>query len=247
MTNQHNASSSQSLQDSFISDPNAHYTKPIQPPRSNASRSHAGRLQTETPKPATLTAEALATLSPKDKNQAAVSKHNRVKEFLHRLLDPEDSSNAPPYPDSNTQTAKLPKQWYQDPTMISRTLHTIRDQLRTHHTPLLPSDMHLWHRYQKMLYEEEYAQFHRHKAWLSLQYSEYHGQKVTLFVGMDNFEHGFKIHKQMVSLRDKWLGVEVGLSWHVVHYQDDGKILKGVTEKMQLGEEYVEIREIQWW
>jgi hypothetical protein len=98
-----------------------------------------------------------------------------------------------------------------------------------------------------MLYEEGYAQFHRHKAWLSLQYSEHHGQKVTLFVGVDNFEHGFKIHRQMVWLRDKWLGLEVKLLYHVVQYDVDGKICKGVTEKMQLGEEYVEIREIQWW
>lgn len=70
---------------------------------------------------------------------------------------------------------------------------------------------------------------------------------MALFVGVDNFKYGFKVHRQMVWLRDKWLGMEVGLSWHVVHYGDDGKILKGVTEKMQSGEEYVEIREIQWW
>jgi hypothetical protein len=50
-----------------------------------------------------------------------------------------------------------------------------------------------------------------------------------------------------LAILDKWLGVEVELSWHVVHYGDNGKILKGITEKMQLGEEYVEIREILWW
>jgi hypothetical protein len=244
MADQDKTSSTQSLQDSFLSDPNAHHTKPIQPPRSNASRSQAGRSQKQTFKHATLTAEALAALSPKDKNQTAVAKHTRIKEFLYRLPDPEDTCNEPPYPDP---TAKLPKQWYQDPTTISHTLHTIRDQLREHNTSFLPSDMHLWHRYQKMLKEEEYAQFCRHKAWLSLQYSEHHGQKVTLFVGVDNFEHRFEIHRQMVWLRDKWLGVEVELSWHVVHYGDNGKILKGITEKMQLGEEYVEIREILWW
>jgi hypothetical protein len=246
MTNQDKISSTQSLQDSFVSDPNAHHTKPIQPPRSKASRTQAGRSQKQTLEPTTLTAEALATLSPKDKNEAAVSKYTRVKEFLHRLPDPEDACNEGPYSYPDLSAAKLPKQWYQDPTMISRTLHTIRDQLREHNTPLLPSDMHLWHRYQKMLQEEEYAQFSNHKAWLSLQYSETH-QKVALLVGVDNFEHGFKIYRQMVWLRDKWLGVEVGLSWHVVQYGNDGKILKGVTEKMQLGEEYVEIREIQWW
>ena len=96
-----------------------------------------------------------------------------------------------------------------------------------------------------MLQEEEYAQFSSHQAWLSLQYCEVHNN-VALFVGVDNFEHGVKIHRQMVWLRDKWLGVEVELLWHVVHYQDDGTILKSVTEKMQSGEEYVDIRPILW-
>jgi hypothetical protein len=174
MTNQDQTSSTLSLQDSFLSDPNAHHTKPIQPPRSNASRSQTSRSQKEKSKPATLTAEVLATLSPKDKNETAVSKHTRVKEFLHRLPDPKDACNEGPYSYPDLSAAKLPKQWYQDPTLMSRTLHTIREQLRKHNTPLLPSDMHLWHRYQKMLQEEEYAQFSYHKAWLSLQYSEAH-------------------------------------------------------------------------
>jgi hypothetical protein len=172
MTNQDKISSTQSLQDSFVSNPNAHHTKPIQPPRSKGSRSQTARLPKETPKPATLTAEALATLSPKDKNETAASKYTRAKEFLHRLPDPKDACNEGPYSYPDMSAANPPKQWYQDPTLMSRTLHTIREQLRKHNTPLLPSNMHLWHRYQIMLQEEEYAQFSNHKAWLSLQYSK---------------------------------------------------------------------------
>ena len=80
-----------------------------------------------------------------------------------------------------------------------------------------------------------------------------------MFVGVDDQEHGFRIHRHMVWLRDKWLG-KVGLFYHVMEYEDgeEGKKVKGrekaekeveeEEEKKEVEEdqEEEEIREIDW-
>ena len=96
MIDQNNMSSTQSPRDSFFSDPNAHHTKPIRPPRSNASRLQTPAAQKDAPKSAVLTVEALTDLSPADNDEVATYKNTRIKDFLHRLPDPEDPSNSPP-------------------------------------------------------------------------------------------------------------------------------------------------------
>jgi hypothetical protein len=231
MTDQSNTLSAQSLQDSLLSDPNAHYTKPLRPPRSNASRS-----QKDAPKPTALTAEALAKLPPKDSNQAAVYKFTRIKKFLHRLPDPEDLCNifAHPYPDTRTEEPQ-PYHYETDslPSSPTQRLSKAKPKAKPHHhIPLASSDMHLWQRFQKMQCEEKYAEFHRHRAWLTLQYAE--DGKVAMFVGVDDQEHGFRIHRHMVWLRDKWLG-KVGLFYHVMEYEagDDREKIKGRDKKAE--------------
>jgi hypothetical protein len=188
-----------------------------------------------------LTAENLAKLSPKDSNQAAVYKHTRIIEWIHRLPDPEDACNDPVYPYPDTRATEPQSQHYEamlpSPTTPNLDLGARRPQ--THYnTPLSRCDMHIWHRFQKMRRHDRYAQFPRHKAWLTLQYVE--DEKVALFVGIENEEHGLRIHRQMVWLRDKWLGVEVGLSYHIVEYEDRDE---GSGEKTELKEEKTQLKE----
>ena len=256
MIDQNNMSSTQSPRDSFFSDPNAHHTKPIRPPRSNASRLQTPAAQKDAPKSAVLTVEALTDLSPADNDEVATYKNTRIKDFLHRLPDPEDPSNSPPdtdldileaehqnhYDDDNddeeasvpSPTPKVPnkprkvrphtRHHCEDNTLPSSPtarLSNARPQARPqpHHTPLAPRDMHLWYRFQTMQSEETYAQFWRHKAWLTLQYDS--NKRVALFVGVDTKEHAVKIHKHMLWLRDKWLGTRCGLFYHVMGFEDD--------------------------
>ncbi|KAH0288189.1 hypothetical protein M436DRAFT_82763 [Aureobasidium namibiae CBS 147.97] len=244
-------SSTQSPRDSFFSNPTAHYTEPIRPPRSNASRS-----QKEKSNPATLTAEALTKLSSSDKNEAATYQSTRIKDFLHRLPDPEDPSNSPPDTDLDILEAEFQNRYYcnakkdstpstptsppigkssrvpDKPTKAKPQTHDCEDDAlpssptarlssarpraipQPHHIPLLSQDMHLYHRFQTMQSEEVYAQFWRHKAWLTLSYDK--DEKVALFVGVDTKEHAVMIHKHMLWLRDKWLGLGCGLFYHVM-------------------------------
>lgn len=106
MIDQINTSSTPSPKDSFLSNSKVYHTKPIRPPRSNASRS-----QRDAPTPATLTAEALANLPSTDKNEAAA---HIIKEFLHRLPDPENPSNSPPYTDLDILEAEFHHHHYCD-------------------------------------------------------------------------------------------------------------------------------------
>jgi hypothetical protein len=192
----------------------------------------------------------LAKLSPPNSNQAAVYKFIRIKEFIHRLPDPKDLCNVSshPYPDiwaSESQTHHSEDD--STPSSPTQRLSKAKPTTKTkthHHTPLSPSDMHLWHRFQKMQYEEKHAEFHRHRAWLTLQYDK--DGKVAMFVGVDDKEHGFRIHRHMVWLRDKWLG-KVGLFYHVMEYEDgeEGKKPKGRREEAKTEtEEEVESRQI---
>lgn len=243
MIDQYNTSSTQSPRDSFLSDTNAYHAKPIPSPRSYASCLRTAPSQSDAPKPATLTAEALADLSSADKNEAATYKIIRIKDFLHRLPDPEDPSNSPPDTDldileaefeerchhykteftSSTPTARFSRD--PDPPLKAkpqtRRLSTTIPQTspQPYHTPLCPQDMHLYHRFQLMQSAEPYAEFWRHRAWLTLQYDK--DQKVALFVGVDTKEHAIEIHRHMLWLRDKWLGRGCGLFYHVMGFEDD--------------------------
>jgi hypothetical protein len=199
-----------------------------------------------------LTAENLAKLSPKDENEAAVYKHTRIIEWIHRLPDPEDACNDPVYPYLDTQATESQPQHYVDklPTCPTSNIAKAEKEgkAQTHHyIPLSPYDMHIWRRFQKMRRQDVYAQFHRHGAWLTLQYAE--DGKVAMFVGIDDEEHGSRIHRQMVWLRDKWLGVEVGLSYHVVEYEerDEGKEEKAQSkeEQIQSKEENVHLKQVE--
>jgi hypothetical protein len=217
-----------------------------------------------------LTAENLAKLSPKDENEAAVYKHTRIIEWIHRLPDPEDACNEPVYPYLDTQATESQPQHYADklPTCPTSNISKAEKEgkAQTHyHTPLSSRDMHIWRRFQNMRRQDVYAQFHRHGAWLTLQYAE--DEKVAMFVGIENEEYGLRIHRQMIWLRDKWLGVDVGLSYHVMEYEErdegSGEKIQSKEEQTQLKEEEahlkekkahlkqveeleVEFREIQW-
>jgi hypothetical protein len=205
----------------------------------------------------------LAKLSSEHKNQTDVYRHTRIIEWIHRLPDPEDACNDPVYPYLDTQATESQPQHYADklPTCPTSNISKAEKEgkAQTHHyTPLSPCDMHILHRFQKMRREDVYAQFHRHEAWLTLQYAE-DGQ-VVMSVGIGNEEHGLRIHRQMVWLSDKWLGVEVGLSYHIMEYEerDEGKEEKAQSKdekarskeaKAHLKQEEeleVEFREIQW-
>ena len=255
MIDQYKMSSTQSPRDSFMSDPNAHRTKPIRPPRSKASRSQASCSQKHAPSPATLTAEALTNLSPTNNDEAVTYKNTRIKDFLHRLPDPEDPSNSHPDTDldileaeyenhynnydakddsvPSTPTTRVPskprktkphtRHHCEDDTLPSSPTARLSNARphanpQPHHTPLAPQDMHLWYRFQTMRSEETYAQFWRHKAWLTLQYDS--DQRVALFVGVDTKEHAVMIHKHMLWLRDKWLGMGCGLFYHVMGFEN---------------------------
>ncbi|KAG9566984.1 hypothetical protein KCU71_g2977, partial [Aureobasidium melanogenum] len=197
MTSQHHTSITLSLQDSFLSNINAYHSKPIRPPTSQASRS-----QKATPKSSTLTPEALSTLKPMDGDQAAFNTHSRIMDFLHKLPDiPGDPAETLPAPD------------FEDPER--------EPQVHYYTPPVHPHHKHIYDRFQEMRCTEPHAEFHRHKAWLTLQYST--DEKVGMYVGVEDREHAFRIHKHMLWLRDKWLGYEVGLFYYFMEYEDDGR------------------------
>lgn len=196
MDSQHNTSTTQSLKDSFLSDTTAYHSKPIRPPRSQASRS-----QKTVPEPTPLSPEALSKLKPKDEDQATLYTHARIVHFLRGLPDvPTDPTGGiiptPDFKDSKSQVH------YYTP-------------------PFQPHHMHIFNRFQEMQRTEPHAEFHLHKARLSLEYSE--DEKVGMHVGVEDEEHGYRIHKHMRWLRDKWLGYEVDLLYYVMEYEDDGK------------------------
>lgn len=114
MIDRYDNSSTKSPHDSLLGDPNVHHTEPLRPPRSNAPRLRISSSQKEAPIPATLTAEALARLPSTDKNEAAAYKIARVKDFLHRLPDPEDPSNSPPDTDLDILEAEYRNHYYDD-------------------------------------------------------------------------------------------------------------------------------------
>jgi hypothetical protein len=190
-----------------------------------------------------LTAENLAKLSSEHTTQADIYKQTSIMEWIHRLPDPEDACNDPVYPYLDTPATESQPQHYADklPTCPTSNISNAEKEgkAQTHyHTPLSPCDMHIWRRFHKMRWQDEYAQFHRHGAWLTLQYAE--DKRVAMSVGIDDEEHGLRIHRQMVWLRDKWLGVEVGLSYYVMEYEERDE---GCGEKTHLKEEQTQLKE----
>ncbi|KAK6008304.1 hypothetical protein QM012_000207 [Aureobasidium pullulans] len=220
MSDQHHTSTTQSLQDSLLSDCKAYHSNPIHPPRSQASHS-----QKATPKPKTLTSEGLATLKPMDKDQAALHTHSRILTFLHQLPDiPVD-----PTDDIPTPIFELPE---------------TKPQVHYYIPPFHPHHMHIYKRFQEMRCTEPHAEFHRHKAWVTLQYSV--DGKVGMYVGVEDEEHAYRIHQPMRWLRDKWLGYEVNLVYYIVEYEDDGEQVELekygkmlLQEGRKLAEEYM--------
>ncbi|KAH0371592.1 hypothetical protein KCU65_g1781, partial [Aureobasidium melanogenum] len=198
MSNEHRTVTTQSLKDSFLTNTNAYHSKPIRPPTSHASRS-----QKPTPPSSTLTSEALSTLQPMDENQAAFHTHSRIIHFLHNLPDPPTDPTGAPLPSKNFEPAES------------------KSQIHYYVPPIHPHHKHIFHRFSEMRKTEPHAEFHRHKAWLTLEYGK--DGKVGLYVGVEDEEHADRIHKHMLWLRDKWLGYEVGLFYHFVEYEDDGR------------------------
>ncbi|CAD0086645.1 unnamed protein product [Aureobasidium vineae] len=207
MANQYTTLSTQSPQDSFLSDSTVRHSKAIRPPRSQASRS-----QKQQPKPTTLTAEALAMLEPTNKIQTAAYYYNRIKDFINQLPAPGTSIEH----DENSDAIQHP-----DLTTLAK---ETEGQTHYYMPPFHLQHMHIYHRFQKMRREEPWAEFHTHNAWLSLHYSE-HGE-VCMYAGVENVEHCDKINKHMTWLRDKWLGIEVGLVYYLMEYEDDGQVDK---------------------
>ncbi|KAG9655105.1 hypothetical protein KCU95_g12367, partial [Aureobasidium melanogenum] len=204
MTSQHHTSTTQSLQDSFLNNTNAYRSKAIRPPTSQTSR-----FQKPTPESSTLTPDALSTLKPMDENQATIYTHSRIMNFLHKLPDiPANPTEAIPAPDFEHPERK-PQVHYYTP-------------------PVHPHHKHIYDRFQEMRCTEPHAEFHRHKAWLTLQYST--DEKVGMYVGVEDKEHAYRIHKHMLWLRDKWLGYEVGLFYYFMVYEDDSREAKEAEE-----------------
>lgn len=48
-----------------------------------------------------------------------------------------------------------------------------------------------------------------------------------MYVGIEDEEHANRIHKHMLWLRDKWLGLEVQLFYYFMEYEDDGRENRG--------------------
>lgn len=141
-------------------------------------------------------------LKSMNENQAAVYTRSRIMDFLHRLPDvPGDPTEVCPAPNFE-HPERVPRVHYYTP-------------------PFHPHHMHIYKRFQEMRCTEPHAEFHRHKAWLTLQYSA--DGKVSMYVGIEDEEHAYRIHKHMLWLRDKWLGCEVGLFYYVMGQEDDGR------------------------
>ncbi|CAD0109743.1 unnamed protein product [Aureobasidium uvarum] len=215
MANQCTTSSTQSPRDSFISDSTVRLSKPVCLLRSQASRS-----QKEQAKATTLTAEALAMLEPTNKMHTAAYNHNRIKNFINQLPAPDTSPEHDESPDAIH---------YPDLTTLAK---ETEGQTHYYTPPFHPHHMHIYNRFQEMRREEPWAEFHTHNAWLSLEYSE--NGNVCMYVGVGDMQHHDGITKHMIWLRDKWLGVEVGISYYLMEYEDDGQVDK--TEADQKGD-----------
>jgi len=237
-------SSTQSPRDSFFSYPNAHHTEPIRPPRSNASRSQKEKsnpailtAEALTKLSSTDKHEAAAyniaringflhrLTDPEDPSNSPPDTDLDILEAEHQNhYDDDDDERAsvpsptPKVPNKPRKVRPHTRHHCEDDTLLSsptERLSTVTTaNPHPHHTPLLPHDMHLWYRFQTMQSEETYAQFWRHKAWLTLQYDS--DKRVALFVGVNTREHAVMIHKHMLWLRDKWLGMGCGLFYHVM-------------------------------
>ncbi|KAH0354372.1 hypothetical protein KCU81_g1392, partial [Aureobasidium melanogenum] len=209
MATQHNTSTTQSLRDSFLTNTNAYHSKPIHPPTSQASRS-----QKTTTEPRTLTPEALSTLKPMDEDQAALYTHSRIIHFLHNLPDPPTDPTGEILPTPDFKYAES------------------EPQVHYYTPPIHPHHKHICDRFEEMRRTEPHAEFHRHKAWLTLEYGK--DGKVGMYVGVEDEAHADRIHKHMLWLRDKWLGYEVGLFYHYIEYEDDDDREADAAEDVEL-------------
>ncbi|THV94905.1 hypothetical protein D6D19_05015 [Aureobasidium pullulans] len=189
-------SSPASREDSFHSNPDAHHSKPIRPPRSNASKSRL--CDEESDSSSTFISGASNAIASQDKATAATTL-DRISKYLEHLPHAQDPSDPCLGRDFATENKENEPPHYYTPPRDPRASNT-------------------YLRFQEMKLREPEARFSTHQAWLTLDFSQ--GNPVFM-VGVDDTQHAESIHKQITWLRDKWIGTTIPIRYHIMEYDDE--------------------------
>ncbi|THW25636.1 hypothetical protein D6D23_04195 [Aureobasidium pullulans] len=199
-----------SREDSFHSNADAHYSKPIRPPRSNAFKSRL--CDEESDSSSTFISGALNTITYKDN---ATTTLNRISQYLERLPHVQSPSDPCLGRDFATENKENEPPHYYTP-------------------PRDPCASNTYLRFQEMKLKEPEARFSTHQAWLTLDFSQ--GNPVFM-VGVDDTQHAEKIHKQITWLRDKWIGTTIPIRYHIMEYDDEPIVPPPRTGRQVMREE----------